>query len=266
MTPRPGNIVHSEFLNNHLVEIIDNSGDRSLYFSGSILQSQISLKFPQELRLYYPRYMMSALLIQPEPARVLLIGIGAGALVRFLHHHFPCCAIDAVDHSHQIIKLALGFFSMPNQHPITLHCCDGFEFLASHKPNKAYDLILVDAFNENGMSRTIYTEEFFRLCLESLAQSGVLSCNLWSGNPGELTDVKMAIQNNSTSQLYLPVQNRGNIVALAFNTPVPWEKINRPKNELKSLSGRFGFDLTQIVRIAIRHNMPLRQRIGLFFH
>jgi spermidine synthase len=265
MTLISGNIIHSEYLDNHLVEIVDDSDYRSLYFAGSVLQSRISLNIPHELRLYYTRYMMSALLVQPEPAHVLLIGIGAGALVHFLHHHFPCCSLDVVDHSHQIIKLALGYFLMPNKDPITIHCCDGYEFLATKKPNKVYDLILVDAFDEKGMSRTIYTEEFFRLCLESLAQGGILSCNLWSGNPGELAEVKDGIRKNSASQLYLPVHNRGNIVALAFNTPVPWEKINRPKNELDSLSKRYRFDLTGIVRIAIRHNMPLRQRIGLFF-
>lgn len=265
MTPRPGNIIHSEYLDNHLVEIVDDGDHRSLYFAGDILQSRISLNVSHELRLYYTRYMMSSLLVQPEPAHALLIGIGAGALVHFLHHHFPRCKLDAVDHSHQIIKLALGFFRMPDKDPIAIHCCDGFEFLAAQKRHRAYDLILVDAFNEKGMSRTIYTREFFKLCLESLTQRGVLSCNLWSGDPRELAEVKNGVRQYATSHLYLPVHNRGNIVALAFNTPVPWEKINRPKNELKFLSKRFRIDLAGIVRIAIRHNMTLRQRIGLFF-
>jgi spermidine synthase len=265
MPPRPGKIIHSEFFDNHLVEIVDDKDHRSLYFAEDILQSRMSLIAPQELLLFYTQYMMTALLVQPEPAHVLLIGVGAGGLVRFLHHHFPRCEVDAVDNLPQIIRMAISFFHMPNKAPIALHCCDGFEFLATRRQSNCYDLILVDAFDENGMSRTIYTAEFFKLCQESLAPGGVLTCNLWSGSTGELAEVKNEIKRYSTSQIYLPVQDRGNVVALAFNTPVPWEKINRPKNDLKTLSDHFRINLTGIVGIATDHNLNLGQRIGLYF-
>jgi spermidine synthase len=265
MPPRPGNTIISEYLDGRLVEIVDAGDHRSLYFGGDILQSRVSLVTPDVLLLSYTQYMMSALLIQPEPQRVLLIGIGAGTLVRFLHHHFPHCAIDAVDHSRRIISMAIRYFHMPNKDPIALHCSDGYAFLAARKLPMSYDLILVDAFDEEGMSKTIYTGDFFRLCLESLTPEGVLSCNLWSGVPEELMEVKNGIQRYATSHLYLPVPNRGNIVALAFNTPVPWKKINRPENEIDSLFRRFHIDLGQVVRTAKKCNMTLGQRIGSIF-
>ena len=265
MPPRSGNIIVSECLDGLLVEIVDEGDHRSLYFGGKVLQSRISLITPDVLLLLYTQYMMSALLIQPEPQRVLLIGIGAGALVRFLHHHFPHCAVDAVDNSHRIIRMAGRYSHMPNKDPIAIHCSDGYAFLAAKKLPRPYDLILVDAFDEGGMSETIYTGDFFKLCLESLSPEGVLSCNLWSGDPGEMTEVKNSIQRYAISQLYLPVPNRGNIVALAFNTPVPWKKINRHQNEIDSLSRRFHIDLGRIVRIAKKFNMTLGQRIGSIF-
>lgn len=266
MTKRLGNIVHSDFFNNHLVEIVDNGDYRSLYFAGSILQSRISITAPHNLVLYYTRYMMAALLVQPQPKRVLLIGIGAGTLVSFLNHHFPECILDAVDHSPQVINLALGYFRMPNEPPISIHCSDGLEFLAQRNNRRRYDVILIDAFDENGMSKTIYTEDFFALCRKSLASDGVLSCNLWSGNLQELETVKQAFNKHSASRIYLPVQERGNIVGLGFNTPTPWEKIDRPEKELKELGKRYGFDITEIVRIAKKNNMDLRQRVGSFFN
>jgi spermidine synthase len=266
MIQRPGNIVHSDFFNDHLVEIVDNGDYRSLYFAGNVLQSRISLTLPNNLILFYTHYMMAALLVQPEPERVLLIGVGAGALVRFLHHHFPHCLLDAVDNSPQIIKMARGYFRMPHKPPITIHCCDGFEFLATGKHEDNYDLILVDAFDENGMSKTIYTGDFFRLCQESLRPGGVLSCNLWSGDPQELQAVKEELSEHSTSRIYIPVQQRGNIVGLAFDTPVPWQKIDRPEKELAILSQRYRFDMVTIVRIAKKNNMNLRQRVGSLFN
>ena len=265
MPPKTRNIIVSEYFDNHLLEIVDEDDHRSLYFAGNILQSRISFSTPAALSLLYTRYMMGALLVQPEPAHVLLIGVGGGALVRFLHHHFPHCAVDAVDCSQQIIRMAVGYFRMPDKAPITIHCCDGHAFLAAKRPHLPYDLILVDAFDEKGMAGTIYTGDFFRLCLESLSLEGVLSCNLWSSDPGELTEVKNGIARYAAGQVYLPVPNRGNIIALAFNTPVPWKKINRPKTEIESLSRRFGIDLGRIVKNARKCNMPLGQRIGSMF-
>ncbi len=266
MSQRPGNIVHSDFFNNHLVEIVDNGGYRSLYFAGTILQSRISLAAPDDLVLFYTRYMMAALLVQPRPQRVLLIGIGAGALVHFLHRHFPGCAIDAIDHSSRIINLASGYFLMPTEPPISIHCCDGFAFLATGKHKKDYDIILVDAFDEKGMSQTIYIKEFFRLCQEALRPGGVVSCNLWSGDPQELEAVKRAFSEHATSRIYLPVEQRGNIVGWAFNSPVPWDKIDRPQPELEALKRRYRFDLATIVGIAKRNNMNFRQRMVSFFN
>ena len=265
MPSKSGNIIFSEYVDSHLVEIVDEGDHRSLYFADKILQSRISFSTPEALSLLYTRYMMGALLVQPEPARVLLIGIGAGALVRFLHHHFPHCAVDAVDCSQQIIRMAMGYFHMPNKSPIAIHCCDGYDFLAAKKPAQPYDLILIDAFDENGMSKTIYTGDFFRLCLESLTQKGVLSCNLWSSDPLELAEVKNSIAQYSAGQLYLPVPNRGNIIALAFNIQGPWKKIDRPKSEIDFLSRRIHIDLGRIVRIAKKCNMTLGQRIGSIF-
>ena len=265
MPPKSGNIIVSEHFDNLLVEIVDEGDHRSLYFADKVLQSRISFSTPEALSLVYTQYMMAALLVQQEPAHVLLIGIGAGALVRFLHHHFPHCTVDAVDCSQQIIRMAVGYFHMPDKEPITIHCCDGHAFLAAKKPVRPYDLILIDAFDEKGMARTIYTKDFFRLSMESLTREGVLSCNLWSSDPGELAEVKNGIARHAAGQVYLPVPNRGNIIALAFNTPVPWKTIDRPKNEIDLLSRRFAIDLGRIVKVARKCNMTLGQRIGSIF-
>jgi spermidine synthase len=262
---RTGNIIHSEFVDNHLVEIVDQGDQRSLYFMGEILQSRISMTAPHELILLYTHYMMSALLVQPIPSCVLLIGIGAGALIHFLHYHYPNCFVDAVDNSGQIIRMALGFFGLPNKPPITLHCCDGLEFLKTKESKRVYDLILVDAFTEKGMSKTIYSESFFQLCTETLTSDGVLSCNLWSGDSEELLKVRNGLVKYSASQLYLPVTGRGNIIALAFKNPVPWEKFNRARKDIDSFSQRFNINFGEIIKVATKHNLPFGKRLGSFF-
>ncbi|MDR3630179.1 MAG: hypothetical protein P4L42_07575 [Desulfocapsaceae bacterium] len=250
---------------NQLVTIVDEEKGRSLYFGENVLQSRLSMAAPHRLELSYTQYMMSVLLLLPEPRKVLLIGVGAGSLIHFLHHHFPGCIVDAVDRSQEIISIAVDYFHMPDRPPIATHCSDGYEFLAAQRIPSSYDLILLDAFDDRGMSSSVYRGDFFRLCMNALTREGILSCNLWAGIPDELTRVKDEIRQHSASRIYLPVPNRGNIIGLAFNTPVPWEKINRPKPELRALSRHFEIDLATIAAIALRHNLGLSQRIGLHF-
>ncbi len=261
MTHPPGKVIHRGFWDNKLVEVIDNDSNRSLYFSGSILQSRISLTKPYKLILFYPRYMASSLLVQPSPKNILMIGIGAGSLIHFVAHHFPDCNIDAVDNSSKIIEIARGFFFLSGSDRISIHCQDGFEFLAKSTSTKPYDIIFIDAFDEKGMAKKIYSKEFLALCNSVLSPEGVISCNLWSGDEKKLKKVQKAIHKNSTSQMYLPVRERENIIALAFKTPIPWKKIYLPKEELTARSQRFGIDFVEIVKIAQKHNMKIAHRI-----
>lgn len=261
----PPNTLLSQYFANLLVRVVDEKRGRSLFFGDNVLQGRLALTTPHILQLFYTQYMMSALLMLPEPRKVLLIGIGAGSLVHFLHHHFPDCTVDAVDNAPKIIEIAIGYFHIPDKKPITIHCCDGYEFLANQGTQPLYDLILLDAFDDKGMSKTVYRGNFFRLCMESLNRDGILSCNLWSGNNEELARIKDALQQHSTGQIFIPVHNRGNIVALACNKPVPWEKINRSRAELLILSNRFHIDFSRIAGIALKHNLTFTQRISLLF-
>ncbi len=71
------------------------------------------------LVLPYTRYMMLSLMFLPDPKRILLIGLGAGSLVRYLSTMLPDCRIDAVDHSQEIIDLARTYFKLPETDNVT---------------------------------------------------------------------------------------------------------------------------------------------------
>ncbi len=265
MQTTPGTVIHKDFWHEHLVEVIDNGDFRTLYFGGNVLQSQMAKSQPYHLLIPYTCTMMAALLCNPAPKRILLIGIGAGSLIRFLHHHFPACLIDAVDHSPHIIDLARGYFRLPENDTVTVHCCDGLEFVHSIQEHNTYDLILVDAFNEQGMATDIYTLEFFSLCANILSANSVISSNLWSGNQDEYTKAISAITNTCTEHITIPVAERGNVITLSFKTAVPWKKISRPKPELAQLSQQFGFDMQAIVKIAEKTNLGFGSRLAGFF-
>lgn len=248
------------------IEVVDQGEYRSLYFKNSVVQSRLYHQTPEKLALRYTKYMMAAALLAiPDPARVLLIGVGAGALLHFFNHYLQGTLLDAVDNSENIIKIARGFFSVPENNQISIHCEDGLRYLTDLKDSISYDLILVDAFNDDGMAKSIYSSEFFKVAEERLTKRGVICCNLWSGDHNTYTRVQKAIQKHSSSRVYIPVRLRENIIALLFQAELPWKTLCPSKAVLQRLSNQYDIDFKEVSSAARKHNMKLGEQMQLWF-
>lgn len=264
MTRASGKIIYRDHWKNHLIEIIEKGDSRSLYFGGNVLQSTMSISAPHRLVLSYTKFMMATLLFMNPPHRVLMIGVGAGSLIRFIHHHFPLCTIDGVDFSSHILKLAQGYFNLPSSNTIKLHCGDGHEFLAQVE-GQAYDLILIDAFDQNGMAPSIYCAEFFKHCFNHLGERGIVSLNLWSGDENKMDQVKTDLKRYFNSCLTLPVPDRGNVICIAGRDQKLKAVMEQDYTELSRMSAEFNINFKEIVRVFIKQNLGYRQRIARFF-
>ena len=254
-------MIYSGFWNDHLVEIEDKGPYRSLYFGSRSLQSRMLLDNPHELVLPYTCYMALALLVNSAPRKILDVGIGSGSFIRFFHYHFPTCQIDAVDYSPDIIEAAKGYFQLPEDDRISLYCEDGRNFLQDNT-DKKYDLILIDAFDDMGMAPTVYSDLFFSLCAKSLTPDGVISCNLWSNDTVRLQEIKINLAASFKSCLYLPVRERGNIVAMAMPFAIPWQRIHLQTKEISALSKQYNLNFHEIIKAAKRNNLSISERIA----
>ena len=265
MKSSPVSVLHRENWLDQLVEVVESGDHRSLFFASNLLQSRMSLSFPEQLVLSYTRYMLLCLPAMAVPQRILVIGIGAGSLIRFLHHHFPHCIMDAVDSSSRVIDLARGYFQLPNHHRVRVHCQDGQAFLRETSASGQYDLILVDAFDQKGMSETVYTAPFFELCAAVLKEKGVLSCNIWSSDGLRLQNIRNSLESFFPGQLYIPVPERGNIVILAYPQSVPWREFNPSRKDWLRLEEKFALDFRSMLGQARRHNQSFLQRLAAAF-
>ena len=73
------------------IDISEESGVRYLHFGSEWVQGAMRIRKPDALELDYTREMMAGLLLRdaPWPRRVLLIGLGAGSLTKFIHRCSP---------------------------------------------------------------------------------------------------------------------------------------------------------------------------------
>lgn len=257
-------LIHRDYWNKQRVEIIDNGDFRSLYFGSGYLQSRMSLTHPHVLVLSYTHFMVFALLFIPSPQQILIVGVGSGSLVRYLHHFFPHSLIDAVDYSPHIIKLAKGYFCLPQSPHVNVYCSDGYEYLEKSHAKK-YDLILIDAFDDSGMAPTIYQKQFFELCEQSLTSQGVASFNLWTADKSLFREIKKDIADSFSGNIFLPVPDRGNVVALTTKSSLPTHYLYSSRKELSQISKKYRVNFIQMVKIAKQNNLTFGEKFKRFF-
>lgn len=113
-----------------------------------------------------------------QPRRVLLLGLGGGGVVKEIFKNFPNCYLAAVEYDDQMVKIAKETF-LKN---INLKSCQIFTMDAAlfvKKPQKPFDLILIDIFKGSTPSPLLKSDEFLESVKLLLAKNGYLLVNFF---------------------------------------------------------------------------------------
>ncbi|GAB4125739.1 MAG: hypothetical protein OHK0050_38010 [Roseiflexaceae bacterium] len=167
--------------------VIKRGGQIGLFFAnpnGSYdgPMSRMDPMRPWHLASEYTQALLLALLWNPQPARVGMLGFGGGRIATVLHHHLPTCTIESVDIDHQFIPIATEWFGFEPTPQQIIHIGDGRTIL--EQTSQHFDLIIMDAFgDQNAHLLHMATVEFYSLCKQKLTQGGVLAINLLRADP-----------------------------------------------------------------------------------
>jgi spermidine synthase len=199
------------------IEVSEEAGVRYLHFGSRWVQGAMRVQRPWALELEYTREMLLPLVLRPEsewPRSVLLIGLGAGSLAKFLYRHRPQAALTAVELSPQVVAAAAQFFRLPDDPArLAVEVGDGAAFVAT--TTRRYDLILLDGFDGRGRAGTLDTPEFYRAARQRLSASGFLVANLLDRGRGVGASVARIVDAFDQRALILPPSDSGNTVAIA---------------------------------------------------
>jgi spermidine synthase len=154
---------------------------QSMHFSDAAIQSRMELREPDALALEYTRTMMGFVLFQPSPAHAAMIGLGGGSIAKFCHRRLPHTDLTVVEVNPHVIALRARF-RVPHDGPCfrVVHD-DGAHFVAT--TTQRFDVLLVDAFDADGMPEALGTRRFYDDCADALRPGGVLAVNLHAGHP-----------------------------------------------------------------------------------
>jgi len=166
------------------IEVNDQGDLRCLKFQTKQRQSQQScfLKSdPKKLVFSYTQLLLSSLLLNANPEKILIIGLGGGTLSNTFHDLLPDSQIDNVELDPAVITVARKYFYYFENSQIKSVIQDGRLFVkrALHQ-RKQYDLIILDAFNGDYIPEHLLTVEFLTECKQLLTQKGVLAANTFS--------------------------------------------------------------------------------------
>jgi spermidine synthase len=262
-----GLVIHQSHSEDGVIEVVDLGDSRSMHFGTYPRQSCMSIQTPHTLELTYTEAMMAALLLNKQPQKILIIGLGGGSLVKFLLHHFPNCQIDVAEYREDVVKVAYGYFGVPeNDGRLTIHLGDGYQFVQDrfYSNDSSYDLLLVDAYDHVGMSASVGIPAFFDACAGILSHMGVMSINLWGSNRPEFKQTMEYInQSFEGKTMVLPVENKGNIIGLATKQLVTQAALKKLKNTVEQQESQLGINLPKSLRELTRRNRPFVGRLFL---
>jgi spermidine synthase len=223
------------------IEISEEGGVRYLHFGSRWIQGAMRVRRAHALELEYTRDMMFPLLLHPRsgwPSRVLLIGLGAASVTKFLYRYRPRAAITVVEIEPRVVAAARQHFALPESSRLHLEVADGAAYIA--RPGPPFDLIAVDGFDALGLAGALDTRAFYRHCRARLTHDGMLVTNLLRRSRGCEASVARIAEAFDGRVLALPACESGNTVALAATGPplsISVEALRRAATVLREGTG-----------------------------
>lgn len=184
-------------------------------------QSCFNENRPREMLFPYTRMMMASLALNPEPKRVLMIGLGGGTLPLALDELYPELVQDVVEIDPAVVRVAREYFRFAPSDRVKVIAQDGRVFVKrAAQRGERYDLIMLDAFNGDYIPEHLMTREFLEEVRALLADGGVLAANTFS------ISALYEAESATYAAVYAPFFNlkpadSGNRVVIARNGPLP---------------------------------------------
>ncbi len=193
---------------------VRDSGDEAL-------QTLVDLDRPHHLQVPYTQVMFASYLIKPAQERVLMLGLGGGAMVHFLNHYHPELKVDAVEIDPVVVRIAEEHFGVRSGNNVRIITDDAFRYV--RETGERYDAIYLDTFlkpspdtDSTGKPLKVKTLDFYKDLQAKLSPGGVVAFNL---NLHDDLNEDLQIIREAFPHVYVFRADFGNIIVIGATSP-----------------------------------------------
>ena len=242
------------------VDVSESDGVRSLHLGSITIQSAMRIRDPLVLELAYTRGIMCFLLFNAAVKHVLAIGLGGGSLAKYIHAYCPDIVSKIIELNPKIIQVARSQFYVPeNDERLEVIEGDGLQYLAEHANET--DVLLIDAFDSNGIPPDFCSQDFFDQCANILKSDGILAINLWGSDKKFDVYLQRIEQSFSGNVLILPTGKPGNIAVFGFKREPADMRIASLRERAKVLESTHKIEFLQFVEKLAESNASSHNRL-----
>lgn len=210
--------------------LVEQNGILALHFDEMSVQSEMNIDDPDQLVIGYTRAMMSFLLIDPEPGRIAMIGLGGGSIAKYCYRYLPQSEITVVEINPDVIALRREFAIPDDDKRFSVLLGDGATWVGDAE--RCCDVLIVDGFDASGLPEQLSCQQFYDDCHDALSSSGILVVNLWGGYPHYETYLQRIKTSFSDCVIVVDASDSVNKIVLAVKRMPTRPKIRRHARQL----------------------------------
>jgi len=235
MRGRPGTRTHSASTSRRRivyapVTFSEEEGVRFLHFGTEWIQGAMRLAKPHAIELEYAQQMMVWTLFIERPRAIAQLGLGAAALTKFCHRHWPQADVVAVELNPAVEIAARTMFGLPpDDAHLSVVIADAEQYVADERSHDRFDALQVDLYDARAEGPVLESAAFYAACRTCLRSPGVLTVNLFGAHASFGRNMRALRTAFDGRVIALPEVHEGNRVAIAFNGPplhVRWKQVD----------------------------------------
>ncbi|MEY4642470.1 MAG: hypothetical protein RLZZ227_2464 [Pseudomonadota bacterium] len=197
----------------------------------------------------YAKLVLSTLLIQDNPQRILIVGLGGGTLVHTYSKLFPNAEIMVSEIDGAVVNVAERFFDFKQSERIKVEAVDArVQIKRAGLRGEKYDLVILDAFNGEYIPEHLLTREFLEEVKLLLPENGMVVANTFSSS--RLYDAESVTYSAVFGEIYNIRQvGTGNRIIVASMQPLPDKAtLEARAPAFRERLQRFGMDVTEFTQ------------------
>lgn len=173
----PLSVYRGKSKRNTKIEVREIFGQRKLDLDG---YPQTGPRFRRSWKNIFEQSSMDDL---PSHAKILVLGLGGGDVIRLLTNYRANVRIKVVELEQEVIDVAEKYFGISSSKRIAIACNDAKEFVQNNK--RKYDLVIVDLYSGDDVPQFVTEDSFLINISQALKLKGRVIFNFASQRFGE---------------------------------------------------------------------------------